>query len=261
MSALIELRGVSYKIDGKTILDNISFPVEKGERISIIGPNGAGKSTLLKCIVGIVACGGSILLNGRDISGFTRRERAKMISFVPQGIVGEINFTVMDIMSASRYPYQGAFSFLTKDDSAKIENALNITGMAGFKERMLSTLSGGEMQKVLIASALAQGSELMLLDEPSTFLDPFHKDAVNNIIRNINRELGVTVITVTHDINDAVLSGDRIIALKNGAVVFSDQPDALMKEAVLKAIFDKKFEFIKHPHRDIDIIIPEIGVE
>ena len=256
---ILSIKNLSYSIDGKTILKDLSFEVKRGDSLSIIGPNGAGKSTLLKIIVGInTGWNGSINLMDKDISSFSNREIASKISFVPQGGEGFSECSVEQFMEMSRYPYLTAFSRMGKEDIDAVEKALSITEMLPFIKRDMGTLSGGERQRVFIAAALCQGGDIMLLDEPSTFLDPVHRDSINRVIRKINVEEGVTTISVTHDINDAVLWSDSVAGLRDGKMVFKGSSSEVMNEGTLEKIFGRKFLFAKHPQTKTDIVVPEV---
>jgi iron complex transport system ATP-binding protein len=203
----IEVEDLSFSIGEKAILRGVSLGVETGEFISIIGPNGAGKSTLLKCLVRVNrGWSGTVRLKGRGLGEYSQRELARVMSYVPQARDGAMPFTVLEFVLMGRYPYLGPFSVIDAADEAAALEVLEMVGMKDFARRAMRTLSGGERQKALIAGALSQGAEIMLLDEPTTFLDPRHEHEIINILGRINRDHGVTIVSVTHDINHAALS-------------------------------------------------------
>lgn len=255
---VIEVDDLAFYIGGKPILDGVSFEVEAGDYVSVIGPNGAGKSTLLKCLVRIhTGWSGSVRIKCRPMGRYTRRQLARLVSYVPQTMELIQPFTVREFVLMGRYPYLSPFSSTNRDDEDAVDSALDMIGMEGFAGRNMSTLSGGERQKVLIAGAMAQGAEIVLLDEPTTFLDPRHQHEIINILRRINTERGTTVVSVTHDVNNAALFSRGIIALKNGAVVFNGPPERIMNNDTLMDIYEKPFTFIPHPRTGTPMIVPE----
>ena len=260
MKPLIEIKDFSLSLGNNTILDSISLTVYEGEYFSIIGPNGAGKTTLLKCLMRILTGGeGIITLKDKPLKKYRQKELAKLVSYVPQSESGSIPFTVEEFLMMGRYPFLSPFTTFDKEDKKAVYKALELTEIIDLAERQLNTLSGGERQTVYIASALVQGGQIMLLDEPTTFLDPKHKSDIQKIITKINLEHDITIIYVTHDINSAVLHSDRIGIIKNGSVVFLGKPKDVMNNEILEKAYDKTFSFIKHPVTGTLIIIPEAG--
>jgi len=253
---VIEAKKLSFTISGIDILKEVSFAVDHGEFISIIGPNGAGKSTLIKCLLRIFMGNGTVLIKGTHLEAYSQRELAKIISYVPQ--TGELipSFTVSEFVLMGRYPYLSPLSSSTRADHEAVLEALRLTGTDEFAGRELSTLSGGERQKVFIAAALAQGSEIMLLDEPTTFLDPKHQYDILKILRKLN-EYGVTIIAVTHDINHAVLFSRRILGIKEGKMLFDGPPEGVMKNETLYELYERPFTFIVHPKTGMPLILPD----
>jgi len=250
----------SFSIGGSQILNHVDLRISEGEYVSIIGPNGAGKSTLLNCIMRIYRGGqGRIGIDGRDITSYSQRKLARLISYIPQQDITGFPVTVGDFVLMSRYPHMSPFSTIRERDREIVREALEITGCAHFAKRNLATLSGGERRTVSIAAALAQGSRIMLLDEPTTFLDPKHERDIFALIGRINRELGYTILMVTHDINHAALSSDRIGILKNGECVYYGDPRSMMNNDVLAPLYGTSFSFIPHPANGFPIILPEGG--
>jgi cobalamin transport system ATP-binding protein len=256
----IEIENYFFAIGEKTILSNVSMKVYRGEYLCIIGPNGAGKSTLLKCLMRILRGGrGTVKVNDRPLPDYGQQELARLISYVPQGDGRPMPFTVEEFVLMARYPHLSPFTTFTREDRQKAAEALALTGTAHLADRSVDTLSGGERQTVCIASAIAQGASLMLLDEPTTFLDPKHESDILALIGKVNREFGITVVCVTHDINSAVLQSDRIVSLKQGLVVFEGAAGEIMDNKVLENIYDKRFTFFRHPSAGTSIILPEAG--
>lgn len=257
MPPLIHIRNYSFAINGIDILDDIILDVGEGEFLAIIGPNGAGKTTLIKCLVRINTGGtGDISLDGKPLESFRQKELARLAGYVPQSDGRSLPFTVEEFVLMGRYPYLGPLSPPGKEDELAARGALELTGTARLAGRFLDTLSGGERQSVLIAAALAQGSRILLLDEPTTFLDPKHVADIHRILRRVNRERKMTVVMVTHDINGAALLSDRIAVLKAGRVAFTGPPESVMCNEVLERIYEKPFLFVAHPVTGRRLIVP-----
>jgi iron complex transport system ATP-binding protein len=259
MSApVLKVRNLHYNIGDKEVLHDVSFAVERGQYWSIIGPNGAGKSTLLKCIDRIhTDWRGEIFLENRSIATMSQRELARRMSYVPQAGERHFPFTVHEFVLMGRYPHLSPFSSITAEDERIVCEALERTGALPFAHRMLQTLSGGERQNVYIAAALAQGGDVLLLDEPTTFLDYRHQAEVIALLRRINAESGTTILSVTHDINCAVLSSDHVLAIKDGATVFCGATSDVLDEAVLGSIYDARFHFLRHAGTGATIVAPQ----
>jgi len=256
---VLEICDFSFRLGRKEILRDVTFSVAWGEYLSIVGPNGAGKTTLLKCIDRLLAGGaGRIEVFGRPLESYRQKELARRISYVPQADGRVIPFSVRQFVLMGRYPYLSPFSSTDKEGRRAVDEALERTGTAEFADRRLDTLSGGERQKVYIAAALAQGSDILLLDEPTTFLDYRHQAEIRDLLSRVNRESKVTIVCVTHDLNRAVLDSDRIVALVAGRVLFTGRPDEIMKTEVLETLFRTPFVLTSHPGTAIPMIVPAL---
>jgi iron complex transport system ATP-binding protein len=256
---VIEANNFSYSYGVENVLSSISFQVRKGEYISIVGPNGAGKTTLLKNIIRILVGGrGAIKVSGVDIRNFSQRELAKLISYVPQPDGRTYPFKVWEFILLSKYPYLNPFSKITIEDEKEIDRALESVHMRRFKNRHMDTLSSGERQKIMISASLIQRTDVLLLDEPTTFLDPKHEVEINKILKNLNKYRNITILAVTHNLNQAALISDKILALKDGRVVYFGNSDGFMEQHILSFIYNKRFELIIHPKQNVKIILPEI---
>lgn len=255
---LVEVLGYSLELGGVRILRDVSLAVADGEFVSIIGPNGAGKTTLLRCIMRILAGGtGEIRIGGRELGSYTQRALARLVSYVPQADGRLLPFTVREFVMMGRYPHLSPFSVTASEDEEAVEHAMEMTGSSEFADRPLDTLSGGERQGALVAAALAQGARLLLLDEPATFLDPRHEAEMARLLRRVNREGGVTIVAVTHDVNAAALRSDRVVALKGGAVIFAGTGRELMTDEALELIYDKRFLMVEHPTAGMPVAVPD----
>lgn len=258
----VAVRGFSFRLGKKEILRDVSFDVRAGQYVSIVGPNGAGKTTLLKCLDRILTGGtGRIEVFGRPLDGYGQKELARRLSYVPQADGRVFPFTVEQFVLMGRYPYLSPFSTVSHDDREAVRRAMEQTGTSGLAQRILDTLSGGERQKVYIAAALAQGADVLLLDEPTTFLDYRHQAEVRELLATANRQGGVTVVAVTHDVNRAVLESDRIVALREGQVVFAGSPAEIMQVDVLESIYGVQVLLADHPGAAIPMIVPEVPSE
>ncbi len=257
---IIHINDLSLTLADKRILTSVSFEIFKKDYVMIIGPNGAGKTSLLKCLMRIYPSpNNSIFIKDKPIEKISQRNLAKIISYVPQNPGSSIPFTVEEFMLMGRYPYLSPFTSFTIEDKKALQQALDLTKVTHLRHRELNTLSGGERQAVFIAAALVQEAELLLLDEPTTFLDPKHEQDVYQILSNINQELGKTIFAVTHDINNAVLNGKKIMILKDGQVNFLGKPAEVMQEHILNRVYETHFIFTAHPQTGQPIIVPGGG--
>jgi iron complex transport system ATP-binding protein len=202
------------------VLDDVTFEVAQGEILGLLGPNGSGKTTLLRIAAGMLTpLSGRVLLNHVPIGQLTRRQMAQRVAVVPQETHATFDFTVLDIVLMGRYPHLGAFALEGADDLEIARDALDATGTADLETRPFGTLSGGEKQRVVIASALAQASELLLLDEPTASLDLGYQFDIAALLRRLNHERGTTLVVCTHDLNFAAALCGRVVLLKNGRVL------------------------------------------
>ena len=260
---LLETRGFSCHVGEKQILRDVSLQIRRGEYVSIVGPNGAGKTTLLKAfdrmMVGRVT--GELLICGTPWTGWKQSRLARLTAFVPQADSRVVPFTVEQFLLMCRYPHLTPFASLSPEDYAKVRAAMVGTGTEMFAQRRLDTLSSGERQKVYIAAALAQGADIWLLDEPTTFLDYHHQAEILALVAAANKQFGVTIVAVTHDLNNAVLESNRILALRDGAVVFFDAPDQIMNPEALRRIYGTELLLVDHPQSNLPMIVPRMTPE
>ena len=257
----LAIDSLSFCIGGRAILRNVSAQIAEGETWSVIGANGAGKSTLLKCLMRIhTGWTGRLRLRGRDLAALSQRELARQVAYVPQpGADQQFPYTVREFIRMGRYAYSGPFGSAHAGDGEAIRAAMQRTHVEDLGDRMLETLSGGERQKVFIAAALAQGSDILLLDEPTAFLDYRHQAEVAEILHAINRQSRGTVISVTHDVNAAVLAGGHVLALRQGEVAWTGPVEELTCESTLQQIFGASFRFIDDPVTGLRLVAPQGG--
>ena len=235
-----EVKNLSVDLSGKKIVKNVSFSVNKAENIALIGTNGAGKTTLLKALSYLLKYSGTISVDNKNLSETGTKERAKLIAYVSQQSEINEDFTVCQFLELSRYPYRKPWEKLSEEDKNAIETATNLTDTNQFAERKISSLSGGEKQRVLLAGAIAQESRILLFDEPLTYLVPVQRITISKIIRKV-AENNKIVITVTHEINEALVFSDRIIALSDGELVFDGTPKEFLASNQLKTLYKSDF--------------------
>lgn len=229
------------------VLDRVSLTVGRGDLIGVLGPNGSGKTTLLKVLGGALpAHRGAVTLDGRPIASWSRREIARRIAVVPQETTAPFDFSVFDIVLMGRYPHLGAFTLEGPEDLAIARRALDATGTAPFEQRAFSTLSGGEKQRVAIASALAQTPELLLLDEPTASLDVGHQIEIQALLRRLNTG-GVTMVLSTHDLNFAASLCRELVLLRDGRVVAAGPTDEVLTASAVQAVYGVDADIRRHP--------------
>lgn len=224
---------------------NCSF--EEGTITSIIGPNGCGKSTLLKTLARIQPeLKGQVLLEGKALQQYTTKEIARKLAILSQNPESTIDLSVFDLVSFGRHPYQSGWKSITNEDQQYIQWALELTGLTELARESVAILSGGQRQRVWIAMALVQDTEILLLDEPTTYLDPAHQLEILNVLKMINKEHKKTIVMTIHDINLASRFSDRVIAMKEGQVLKEGTPSEVITEETLKQVFAIEAEIICH---------------
>lgn len=246
--AFITLQKLSVNIDDKHILSNINLALNQGDYLCLLGPNGAGKSTLLKTLLGIYPISsGDVLLQGKPLGFYTSKQRAQQISYVPQGLTHPLEYRVIDFIRMSRYPWRKHLSAWTQADQQAVDRAFQLTHTNDFANRSMQQLSGGESQRILIAAALAQQSQVLLLDEPCSFLDPRYQTEIHNLIHELNHQHGISIIEASHDINHAAEHSSHILALKNGKENWQGNTAEFLDPARLASLYDQKFALTTHP--------------
>lgn len=221
---------LQVKVRAKTLLQKLSFTLNKGEHLAIIGPNGAGKSTLIKALLGVsTKATGEVALMGRALSSMARREVAQRIAYVPQLVAAEIPYTVREFVTMGRYSFERG--------GEAIERAMAAVQVTALSERIVSTLSGGERQRVCIAAALAQEAPVIVFDEPLAHLDPGQKIEIQRVIRELQHE--VTVIVVTHDLIWARNDFSRLIAIADAALVYDGVAQAFFVKDKVDHLFGR----------------------
>lgn len=230
--------------DTRAVGENVSLVFDKPEIVSIIGPNGSGKSTVLKTLGRLLQpLGGTVYLDGKDIHGMNSKAVARIISMLPQSAQAPADMTVRDLVMCGRLPYQNPFSSLTTEDVAAVQTALEETGLVELQHRPLKDLSGGERQRAWLAMAVAQEPDILLLDEPTTFLDVRYQLELMKLVVKLHRTRGITVIMVLHDLNHAAHFSDRLIAVKKGNIVADGPVAEIFTEPVLSDLYEVQMVF------------------
>jgi len=248
---------VSFSYDSLAALKEVCFEVKTGEILGIIGPNGSGKTTLLKCINNILKPKrGVVFLDELNISSLRRKEIAKKVGVVPQNSVNRFDFTVFDAVLMGRFPYLGRFDRETKQDFDIVDRALELTGIQNLSSRLITEISGGEYQKVIIARALAQEPQVLLLDEPTLHLDISHQIEFLELLKLLARNEGLIVIIVSHDLNLAARYSDRVLILKEGEIYQAGVPEEVFIPKHIKDVYGIEVEIIRSSATNSINIIP-----
>ena len=240
----------------RDVVHDVSFTVEAGEMVAILGPNGSGKSTLLRGMARLhPPRAGRVLLDGRDIRAMNSRHVARVLAILPQAPAGGLDLTVRELAFRGRYPHQGLLQRVTRRDIDAVEWALEATDAFQLADRPLAALSGGERQRAWIAMALAQEPRILLLDEPTTFLDVAHQVEVMHLLRRLNAR-GITIVAVLHDLALAGRFTSRIIALREGRLAFDGPPSAVLQPEALERVFGVPMLVLADPDTGLPIPIP-----
>ncbi len=245
---MIEARNITFSYQQRQVLQDVSLVISPGEFVGVIGPNGAGKSTFLKLLINILHPDhGDIRLKNRLIEQYSRSTLAKTLGYVSQSFQTAFNFTAYEVVLMGRHPYLAPFASETSVDREIIRQTMSETEVWELRDRYFSELSGGEQQRVVLASALSQEPEVLLLDEPTTALDIKHQTRFYAILKHLQKEKELTLITVTHDINLAARYCQRLVVMKSGKIVADDVPEKIVTPALIETVYDVPVEVIRHP--------------
>lgn len=255
MAPILECRNFSFYIGSNHILDNISFRLERGGWLSIIGPNGSGKSTLLKNFMRLVAghSTGELRINDRPVASYSQKELARLLAYVPQAGGNVPPFTVGEFVNLSRYPL--GFCSRSAQACESIKQALELTNTTHLARSRLDTLSGGQRQRVFLAAALAQDADVLLLDEPSSFLDPRHAHELNELLKRLPMQKDMTIVTVTHDLSQPLDAGGMTLVLCNSHQIHFGSAQDLLGHGILEKAFDYEFSYIVHPRTGKTVVV------
>jgi iron complex transport system ATP-binding protein len=245
---------------GREVLHGVDLEVPSGQLLTVVGPNGAGKSTLLRALTGLVpAAAGEVTVAGTPLERLSRRDLARRLGYVPQADGRPLPFSVRSFVEMGRYPHLGRWGSLRAADLEAVRWALEVTGTAHLADRALDTLSGGERQLASIAAALAQGASTLLLDEPTSFLDYRHQVEVAGLLERLRVDPGLTIVTVSHDLNASLASADAVLALRDGRLAFHGPPRSILEPETLRAIYDVDLEVATLPGSRLPLVLPRPG--
>jgi iron complex transport system ATP-binding protein len=248
---------ISLGYEKRLVVEELDLSIPDRGITSIVGANGSGKSTLLKSMARVLRpVRGAVLLDGRAIHTQPTKEVARILALLPQGIEAPAGLRVEELVAYGRFPYQKGFGVPSPEDRGAVTRALEVTGTAGLAHRVLNTLSGGERQRAWIAMALAQETDLLLLDEPTTALDIRHQIEVLDLIRRMNREQGITVVMVLHDLNHAARYSDRVVALRSGRIAAQGPPRSVLTAKTLAEVFGVDADVIFHERTGALLCVP-----
>lgn len=255
--SVLSIRDLSWSYDDKEIISDINLEVEKGKFYAIVGPNGSGKTTLLKNILRHLDLKkNKIFIHDKDLVSYSHRALAMELSSVPQNTEISYDFSVYDIVMMGRSPYIKRFSSETDEDCRIVKNAMEITDTWQLRESNIQEISGGERQRVIIARAIAQESQIMLLDEPIANLDMNHQIQVLDTVKRLCSEHKLTVVVVLHDLNIASQYADKMIFLKDGRVIEIGEPENILRESLISKVYGNNFHLMKNPITNKPLIIP-----
>lgn len=243
---LLTVNKLTCRLGGKLILDNISCEFHKGKVTALIGPNGSGKSTLLKLIAGLEkASTGEIQLSGKGITQYSRADLSLKLAMLPQRHSTPVGLTVSDLVEFGRHPHRRWFAPLTKKDKQKMHWAMEEAGVLEFADLAIETLSGGEAQRCWLAMVLAQDTDIVLLDEPTSWLDIGHQVELLHIVKRLNEQYGKTIIWVLHDLNHAQEFSDNAVMLEKGKVVAAGDVDSVLTAERVSKVYNTPVARVK----------------
>ncbi len=252
---IIEVENLGFDFAQKTILQKLSFNIKKGTFLGIIGPNGAGKTTLLNLLCGLLKPKtGSIKIDSKPVKSYQIKELAQKIAVVRQEFVPVFDFSVTEIVTMARTPYLSSFAFPSENDEKIINEALELTDATQFKDRLLGSLSGGERQRVFIARAIAQDTPILLLDEPTSFLDMKHQVGIYDLLKEVQISKNKTIAAVTHDINLAAQYCDELLILSPHNNYIYGLPNDILNPELISKVFG--IQVITGKISDKDFFIP-----
>lgn len=237
MNPAIQTHDLSFAYKDRSVLHAVSLSVERGEMVGILGPNGSGKTTFLKILSAVLFGEGEVKLNGRNIETYGRRELSRLFAVVSQESHVNFPYTVAEIVLMGRASYHSSFALEGKKDLEVARASMELTDSLSLSNRYFHELSGGEKQRVMIARALAQEPEILLLDEPSAFLDLKHQVQVFELLRRLNRERGLTIVAALHDLNLAALFCPRLVMLREGKIYHDGSPREVLTEKTIDEVY------------------------
>jgi iron complex transport system ATP-binding protein len=256
-TARLRTRALTVGYGEEPVVRDLDLTIADGRVTTIVGPNGCGKSTLLRTMARLLKpSSGTVLLDGEPVRDIATREVARRMALLPQSPIAPDGLLVRDLVGRGRHPHQRWFSQWSPDDEAIVESALAMTDTSDLRDRALDQLSGGQRQRAWIAMTLAQDTEIMLLDEPTTYLDLAHQVEVLDLVTRLNRQRGRTVVMVLHDLNLAARYSDVIVVMKDGVVVREGDPTTVFTPEMLAEVFGLDADVLTDPGTGLPIVVP-----
>ena len=253
----LAVEGITVGYDDRVVVHDMTLDIEPGAVTAIVGANGCGKSTLLRAMARLLpARTGRVLLDGTPIDSMRSRDVATVLGLLPQAPVCPEGIAVADLVGRGRYPHQGWFRRWTTQDDVIVEQALVATNILDLADRPIDELSGGQRQRVWIAMALAQQTDVLLLDEPTTFLDVAHQVDVLDLLVDLNRDRGTTIVMVLHDLNLAARYADRLVALTDGRLYAQGDPSDVVTEQMVRDVFGMAARVVPDPVSGTPLVLP-----
>lgn len=258
-NTVFEVKNLDFSYGANQVIQGLSVKIAKGKITTLIGANGCGKSTLFHLMTkNLKPKNGGISLNGTDISQMKLRDFARQVAIVHQYNTAPSDITVEKLVAYGRTPYHSfGIASDSKTDEEKIRRAMEITNITKYKDKAVSQLSGGQKQRVWIAMALAQDTEILFLDEPTTYLDIRYQLQILNLVRSLNRDYGMTIIMVLHDINQSLYYSDEIIAMKNGKIIAQGEPEKIITSELIQAVYGVNLTISKAEGRPFILPVAE----
>jgi len=245
---ILKVKDLTCGYDGREIIKEISFSVEEGGFLGIIGPNGAGKTTLFRAISGVLSSwNGNVFYKGKDVSGIRPRDLAREVAVIPQVLEIPFAFSVEEFILMGRFPHTGRFGALKEKDHEILEEVLHLTDTSSFCGRKITELSGGEIQRVILAQGFAQQPRLLLLDEPTSHLDIAHQIRILDLLKRLNKKKDLTIIVVLHDLNLAASYCDRLLLLDDGKVHKTGSPQEVLTYNIIEEVYKTVVVVEKNP--------------
>ncbi|AEF41568.1 ABC transporter ATP-binding protein [Hoyosella subflava] len=253
----LHAESITLSYGDRIVIEDLNLAIPTGGITTIIGPNGCGKSTLLRALGRLLKPReGSVILDGKLITSMRTKEVARVLGMLPQAPIAPEGLTVADLVSRGRHPHQSWLRQWSGDDEQEVSAALELTGIADLADRPINELSGGQRQRVWISMALAQGTDILLLDEPTTYLDLSHAVDVLDLIDQLHDGMGRTVVMVLHDLNLAIRYSDHLVVMKNGKIITQGTPRNVITADLLEEAFGLRATVIDDPASDAPLVVP-----
>ncbi|GFG49803.1 Fe(3+)-dicitrate ABC transporter ATP-binding protein [Mycolicibacterium agri] len=250
--------GLAIGYDDRTVIEGLSVDVLDGRITAIVGPNACGKSTLLRGLARLLKpSAGQVILDGQAINSLHTKEVARRLGLLPQTSIAPEGISVADLVARGRFPHQKVMRQWSRDDAETVAEAMRCVGVTDLAGRLVDELSGGQRQRVWVAVLLAQQTPLMLLDEPTTYLDIAHQVELLDLFAMLNREQNRTVVVVLHDLQHACRYADQIIVMKSGQIVAEGNPNVVITEALVEDVYGLKCQIIDDPQTGTPLVIPQ----